>query len=344
MMALLTSTDRYLAIQGYAGVAKTSMLAEAKLLVEAQGYKLRGITVASSAAHELQSKSGIHSSVFPMVHQELKEAPTASLSKTVFIVDEASMLSSHQGHELLKQVERCGARLVTVGDKAQLPSVNTGRIFSLIQDYGIETTVMSDIVRQKNQKAKDAVIAATKGDVRAAIEKLDVQVLGSHEERVNWIARQWLSLTPERREQTLLFAPTHANREVITKLLREGLKQERVLKGMAFTHTVLKAKSIEAVQQRFVAYYQKGDVLRFNQDFKKSQIQQGSYYTVDKITQAHRRDNVLPLINEHGKSIPFALKNMPNYKTHTASFERIIEVYQAKPIELCVGDKVMWTL
>ncbi|MGQ3889953.1 AAA family ATPase [Legionella sp. CNM-1927-20] len=72
MSVLLTSKDRYLVIQGYAGVAKTSMLAKAKLIIESEGYQLHGITVASSAAFELQEKAGIKTDVFPLVHQELK--------------------------------------------------------------------------------------------------------------------------------------------------------------------------------------------------------------------------------------------------------------------------------
>ena len=85
--------------------------------------------------NELQTKAGIKADVFPVVHQELKQASPGSLNKTVFIVDEASMLSSAQGHELIKHVELTGARLVLVSDKAQLPSVNSGRLFWLTQDY-----------------------------------------------------------------------------------------------------------------------------------------------------------------------------------------------------------------
>lgn len=342
MIALLTSKDRFSAIQGYAGVAKTSMLAEAKILIEKKGYTLRGIAVASSAAHELQTKAGIRTDVFPMVHQELKEAPTGSLFKTLFIVDEASMLSSHQGHELLKQIERTSARLVLVGDKAQLPSVNTGRIFSLVQDYGIKTMVMDEIVRQQNQTTKEAVICATKGDIQGAIERLNVQTLATHEERIQWIAEHWLSLSQKQRNETLLFAPTHANRQAITEILREGLKQEGSLNGDAFIQKVLHHKSIEAVQQRFVSYYQKGDVVRFNQNFNKG-IKQGAYFTVGQMTKKHYRENVLPLINQEGKSLNFPLKNLPTYKTHSGPFERIIELYQAKELELLKGDKVMWT-
>ncbi|PWY53879.1 conjugal transfer protein TraI [Legionella qingyii] len=343
MLVLLTSKDRYLAIQGYAGVAKTSMLSEAKLLVEAQGYKLRGVTVASSAAYELQEKAGIKTDVFPLVHQELKDAPIASLSKTIFIVDEASMLSSHQGHELMKHIERTNARLILVGDKAQLPSVNAGRIFGLTQEYGIENTVMDEIVRQKNTVLKEAVIAATQGKVREALDKVDVKERTTHEERITWIANHWLSMPQKGRDETLLFAPTHVHREEITKLIRDGLKQEGILAKEGVHQMVLKAKKMEPIQSRFVAYYEKGDIVRFNQEFRKNDIKSGEYYTVGEISKKNSQDNVLPLINEYGKLIQFKLNNLPKYKSHTAPFERIIELYHAKSLELLPGDKVMWT-
>lgn len=344
MRLILTSKDRYIAIQGYAGVAKTTMLSQARVLIESCGYELRGITVASSAANELQTKAGIPSDVFPVVHQELKRAPIGSLSKTIFIVDEASMLSSAQGHELIKRIEQTDARLVLVGDKAQLPSVNHGRIFGLVQEYDIGMTVMDEIVRQKNPKALEAVMHATKGEVREAVNKLShVEECDTHEARIQWIANHWLSLNPKARQETLLFAPTHANRRAITILLREGLEKEGVLKGESITQTTLKAKSMEAIQQRFVSYYERGDVIRFNQHFPQKKLKQGQYYTVGQMTPKHRDKNVLPFVSEEGKTHLFPLKQLPQYKTHTAAFERVLEVYRPQSLDLKAGDKVMWS-
>lgn len=254
------------------------------------------------------------------------------------------MLSSAQGHELIKRVELTGARLVLVGDKAQLPSVNSGRLFGLTQDYDIQMAVMDEIVRQKNPDALAAVKHATKGEVRQAINKLQhVEELASHDERIQWIANHWLSLPTKERQETLLFAPTHANRCAITERLRTGLEEEGALQGAVHVQKTLKAKTMEAIQQRFVAYYQRGDVIRFNQDFNKNKIKQGDYYTVGQLTQRHRDENALPLINEQGKTLIFPLKNLPQYKTHTAAFERVIEIYQAQTLPLKVGDQVMWT-
>lgn len=343
MQLIITTKDRYLAVQGYAGVAKTTMLAEARKLIEQSGYQIRGITVASSAANELQTKAGIRADVFPVAHQELKNAKVGSLSKTVFIVDEASMLSSAQGHELIKKIEQTNARLILVGDKAQLPSVNSGRIFSLAQEYDINTAMMNEIVRQKNPKALEAVVHATKGEVQEAIDKLaHVEELSTYDERIQWMAKRWLSLGIGEREQTLLFAPTHANRADITAIIRQHLENEGTLKGDAHMQPVLKSKSIEAVQQRFASYYQGGDVLRFNQDIPQNKLKRGCYYRVGSLTKKHRQDNLLPLVDDNGKTYLFALKHLPQYKTHTAVFERVLEVYHSQNLPLNEGDKVLW--
>ncbi len=343
ILTILTSKDRYLAVQGYAGVAKTTMLAEAKSLIESKGFKLRGITVASSAAEELQVKAGIRSDVFPIVHQELKAAARGALSKTVFIVDEASMLSSSQGHELIKRIEYTQARLVFVGDKAQLPTVNNGRLFGLTQEYGIETVVMNEIVRQKNKQALQSVVHATRGEIKESIDNLHhVEEIESHHERIEWIANHWLSQSAQRREETLLFAPTHRDRADITALIRHGLENEGTLTDTGYIQQTLKVKTIEAVQQRFVAYYHQGDVIRFNQDFHQNKTKREHYYTVGQISKSQYRDNILPLIDEKGKTYLFALKHLPQYKTHTAAFERILEIYSPQALELKVGDKVIW--
>ena len=343
MLSLLTSEDRFIAIQGYAGVAKTTMLNVAREMITDKGYRIRGITVASSAANEMRKKAGIQCDVFPMVHAELKRAKDNSLQKTVFIVDEASMLSSPQGHELARLVEQKGARLCFVGDDAQLPSVKNGRTFGLIQDYDVHTSVMDEIVRQDNQPAKESVEHATRGEIYDALAMLhEVKELGTHEERIEHLANAWLNLTPDVRKKTLLFAPTHANRADITAIIRDGLEKEGALSGKAWKHTVLRARPLEDIQLHFAGLYEEGNVIRFNQDFKRNKITSGDYFTVGHITATHRRDNVLPLLREDGRALSFQLKQLPEYKTHTAGFSRIMEVYQTTELEIKQGDTLLW--
>lgn len=341
MRTILTTKDRFLAVQGYAGVAKTTMLKETSALIRDKGYILRGLAVSSSAVNELQTKGNIKSAVFPIIYQELQDAKTGSLEKTIYIVDESSMLSSQQGHALIKNIERTHARLILIGDRAQLPSVNNGRIFGLIQDYGISTTTMHEIVRQRNQKLKEAVILTTQGNIKDAAQKLDIKELATHDERISTIAKMWLEKSPSARDKTLLFAATNKDRLSITNLIRNGLKQEGSFGTEIYTQATLIAKPFAAIHQRFTSFYQKDDVIRFNQSYKSHSIQYGGYYTVCKIKPNHLQNNLLPIVDDKGKEILFPLKLLPRYKTHNAAFERIIEVYKKHAIEIQLGDKLM---
>jgi conjugative transfer relaxase protein TraI len=344
MTQFLTTNDRYMAIQGYAGTGKTTMLRLTREVAEAAGFDVRGIAVNSSAANELKVKGGINADVFPIVHGELMRAANAGLQKTVFIVDEASMLSSPQGHELIKLIEQKGARLYMVGDDAQLPSVKNGRIFGLSQEYGIQTTEMVDNIRQLNPQLKESVHHAIDGQVYDAVKKInEVREFKTHEERVAAVANSYLQLSHHVRENTLLFAPTHANRREITVIIRDGLKKEGTLGDNQTLLTVLKPKALEEAQLYHAQYYSKGDVIRFNHQSKRYGIERGEYLTVDRVSQEHKRDNALRLIHKNGKAFNFRLNELPAYKPTRAGFSRHIEVYQQEELELADGDRILWT-
>jgi conjugative transfer relaxase protein TraI len=344
MIQFLTTTDRYMAIQGYAGTGKTTMLKLTREIAESAGYQVRGLAVNSSAANELKSKGGIHADVFPVVHGELLRAKKDEFNNTIFIVDESSMLSSPQGHELIKLIEQNSSRLYLVGDDSQLPTVKNGRTFGLSQEYGIHTVEMTDNIRQKNSQLKEAVHHAIDNEVYDAVEHInDVRELNTHNERIAEMANSYLKLSQHVRENTLLFAPTHANRREITALIREGLKEEGTLAENSMYFPVLKAKSLEEVQLHYAQYYSKGDVIRFNHHSKRYGIASGDYLVVDKISQENRKNNSLRLINTNGKSFNFRLNELPAYKSTRAGFNRHIEVYQQEELELASGDRIIWT-
>lgn len=344
MVQFLTNNDRYMAIQGYAGVGKTTMLKLTGEIARASGFELRGITVTSTAAIELNGKGGIKADVFPIVHGELLRAEKGCFEKTIFIVDEASMLSSPQGHELIKLIEQKGARLYLVGDDSQFHSVKNGRIFGLTQQYGIQTAEMTDNIRQLNQPLKEAVHHAIDGDIYDALNKInEVREFKTHDERILHVANCYLHLSSHVREHTLLFAPTHANRQEITSIIRAGLKKEGAISQNDTLHTVLKPKMLEEAQLYYAQYYTKGDVLRFNHESKRFGINKGEYLTVSMVSPANKRDNTLVLERENGNKITFRLNELPKYKSTRAGFSRHIEVYKPESLEIADGDRILWT-
>lgn len=344
LMHVFTSTDRFNAIQGYAGTGKTTMLQLTKRLASDKGFKLRGMAVTSSAVNELREKAGIRSDVFPIVHQELLKAPKNSLKNTLFILDEASMLSTTQGHELIKLIEQKGARLLLIGDDSQLSSVKCGRIFGQAQEYGISTIQMTDIIRQTNARTKESVRDAISRDLYDSLQKLDeVREFKSHDERVEAIAHHWLNLSSQVREKTLVFAPTHANRRDITQIMRDSLKKEGALIGKEHVINTLKARAMEEIQHHHPQYYQQGDVLRFNLKLPRSGIRPGDYLTVNVMTEKHRKNKTVPLLTTEGKSVVLHLKDLPIYTPSRAGLNRPIEFYEATSLALCAQDKVLIT-
>lgn len=342
MISFLTTNDRYIAIQGYAGTGKTTMLRLTNELASQQGYTIRGITAGSSAAHELSVKGGLDATTFARELGRLLRQKQ-DLSKTIFVVDEASMLSNPQGHKIIKLVEQFNTQLKIIGDKAQLPSPSSGRWFSVVQDYGIHTMAMTDNLRQKKEQLKESALHASRGEVYDAVEKLThVHTEPTYLERVQYMAKLWLSLTPSERDNTLCFAPTHRNRHDITAILRKALQQEGRLTGATYQQTVLKERNLTSIQLRNSMYYSSQDVIRFNTPISRYRIQAGDYFSVNPLSDQNKRKNTLSLKRANGKSVILPLASLPKFKTHQKDLERPIEVYQQDQLQLMVGDKIQW--
>lgn len=344
LLSLFNCQDRFIAIQGYAGTGKTTMMHLTRELAEKNGYNLMGLAVTASAARELSHKAGIASDVFQVVHARVKHLSPEVAKKTLVILDEASLISSAQGHALIRDIERVGARLCLVGDDAQLPTVKNGRIFGLTQDFGIQTSEMRDIIRQQNTRLKEAVHHAINRDVYDALSKLDgIIESDQRDERITAVAERYLNFDKGERDNVLIFAPRHTDRQSISEAIRGRLQTLGELRGEAHRLLRLTPRNLEEIQTHFSRYYKAGDVIRFNIDIKKHGIQSGDYLRVINIGKEERSKNTILLQNEAGKSLSFALDLLPKYKSTEAGMQRSIEVYSQSTIELQEGDKITWT-
>ena len=339
--SFLTTKDRFIAIQGFAGTGKTTMMKLAKEMSAIHGYDIRGITAGSSAAHELETKGNIDARTFARELSRLKSLK-GDLSKTIFVVDEGSMLSNPQFHKIIKLVDDFGAQLKAVGDKAQLPTPSSGKPFAIAQEYGIHTTEMTDNLRQKDPDLKESAIHAGRGEIFDAIQKLThVEELETYDERVQFLAQKWLSLSKVERDKTLCFAPRHTNRRDITQIMRATLKEESSLQGDAYHQDVLKERAIPSIKLRECVYYKPNDVIRFNLSIPRYGIRTGDYLTVGTLSEKNKAQKSLPLSFE-GKKINFHLKHLPEFRTENKDLERPIEVYYKDSIELLAGDKIQF--
>ena len=301
-----------------------------------------GVTAGSSAANELTVKGGLNAATFARELIALNKNKT-DLSKTIFVVDEASMLSNPQGHKIIQLIDDAGSQCKIIGDKAQLPSPSSGRLFGVMQDFGIQTVEMTDNLRQEEGLLKEAAIHAGRGEIYDAVEKLtQVKECATYSERINEMAKTWLSLSVSERDKTLCFAPTHKNRKDITEVIRHALVDEGGLKGRVLMQNTLTNRPITSIESRKSQYYTKDEVLRFNISLPRYGITSGDYLGVQDITHKHKKNNTLSLTRDNGRTITIPLSALPKFQEDCKDLERPIEIYRKAKIELQVGDKIQW--
>ncbi len=211
---LLLSSHAVTGIQGSAGTAKTTtVLSTYARATRDRGFEVRALARTATAAAVLGNAIGTeHMNVARMLGTTSPIA-CGDHPPEVWVVDEASMLGARDAEALLAQARNQGARLVLVGDVDQLGSVEAGRAFGQLQDAGMATFRLEEIVRQSNPHTKAAVEAMLDGDAKAAFEALDagggrVVEQPDTQTRQAVLSRDFAALTREERARTLVLDPT----------------------------------------------------------------------------------------------------------------------------------------
>ena len=153
---ILLSRDRIVGVQGHAGSGKTTMLRMVKELLG--GKTILGLAPSASAARVLAREAGIPSRTlqwFLIRHEDLSDPARlararAEFAGAVLAVDEASMIDTVRMEALLQIARDLGvARVVLVGDTAQLRAVDAGQPFRVLQKAGMATALMDRVLRQE---------------------------------------------------------------------------------------------------------------------------------------------------------------------------------------------------
>ena len=329
---ILLADDRVVGVQGRAGTGKTTMLRHVREL--AGGRRVVGLAPSAAAARVLERETGIEARTLQWFLTRCRGADDKVrevFGGSVLVLDEASMVSTDQMRELMRIADGLGvARLVLVGDRSQLRAVEAGQPFRQLQEAGMTTARMEDILRQKNPALKAAVLSVLAGDPAEAVEMLGA---GVHEVDYDDLgtraAEAWLALDPETRDGTLLLAPTHALREEINAAVREGLAGEGVLRGKTLTIDRLVSLGMTRAEKGDARNYREDDVVVFNQDLVNYRVGKDDVLTVSGIG----HDSV---ILDHPDGKPRRIRPAGGVRYR-------LEVYETREIELRAGDRIRWT-
>ena len=147
----VTRARDLVAVVGYAGTGKSTMLGVARQAWEAAGYRVRGAALSGVAAEGLEAGSGIPSRTLASLEWGWKEGREADrlTARDVLVVDEAGMIGSRQMERVLSAAQAAGAKVVLVGDPEQLQAIEAGAAFRAI----VERVGAAEITEVRRQRA-----------------------------------------------------------------------------------------------------------------------------------------------------------------------------------------------
>ena len=338
---ILLSPHVTVGVQGHAGSGKTTMLrAVAELAGERQ---IVGLAPSASAARVLEGEADIPARTLQwfltryrdvgdgIASPEKTEEARNALGGSVLILDEASMVGTTQMRALTRiAAETRVERLALIGDRRQLRAVEAGQPFALLQDAGMPTARMDEVVRQRDADLRQAVLHMVADEPRLAVEELGNGVLETDGDELGRKAAQlWLDLDPDLRPGTAILAPTHELRVEINAAVRHGLEDEGVLHGPELEIERYVNLHLTRSQKGDIANYREGDVAVFHHDVYGVRAKAGDACRVTEVG-----DERVVLTLPGGKERTIDPSGYIRYR---------LDLFETRPMVLKAGDRVRWT-
>ncbi|MFL3617363.1 conjugative transfer relaxase/helicase TraI [Escherichia coli] len=355
---ILESTDRFIGIQGYAGVGKTTqlktVLAALETLPADQRPDVVGLAPTHRAVGEMADvgvKAQTLASFLMDVERRIQGGEKPDFSKTLFLVDESSMVGNRDMADAMGYIAAGGGRAVLSGDRDQLLPVDNGAPFTLLQERSpLDTAIMQDIVRQ-SPALKPAIESVIARQVPAALDTIRsvtpdtvprtqgrwspvqsvVAIPQTKEQKeeqgdrvIQAIVDDFTGRTADARDNTLIVTQTNADKNAINTAIHAQL-QERGELGREVAITVLERVKTQTDRLKSVAGMaaQHGNIALIND----------RYYTI-RAGQDSRQNGYVELVDETGQAQALS------------AFEsslRDIAVFKPREIKVSVGEKVSFS-
>ncbi|WIN10157.1 MULTISPECIES: MobF family relaxase [Pseudomonas] len=343
---IVSTSNRFVGIQGDAGTGKTYSVERAVQLIETvnkavgngneeNGFRILALAPYGNQVAALKNEGLDAHTLASFFHTKEKNLD----EKTIIILDEAGVVGARQTEQLMRLVEKSGARLVQLGDTKQTEAIEAGKPFAQLQQAGMQTARISEIQRQKDPMLKRAVEFAAEGLTRKSVENIaHVEELRFAGDRHKAIVNDYMKLKPSERLETLIVAGTNKDRKQINEMARHALD----LVGKGQKYETLNRVDMTQAERRYAPSFKKGMVIQPEKNYLKFGLVRGATYTVDEalpgnILVVTARDGTTYTLNPRGVT----KLSVYNADTPELSPGDVIRITRPNPaLDLTNGDRM----
>jgi ATP-dependent exoDNAse (exonuclease V) alpha subunit len=249
--------------------------------------------------------------------------------KRLYVLDESSLASTRQVHEFVNRLHPKD-RVLLVGDRRQHEAVEAGRPFAQLQDAGMKTVKLEEIVRQKDPELKQVVEQLAQGEVLEAIQNLDrqgrVHEIQGRDERIAAIAKEYAK-SPE---NTLVISPDNRSRIEINERVHAEMQRSGLVSNEEYRfRTLVPRQDLTGADRTWAERYEVGNVLRYSRASKETGIGKGEYTQVKSIDAPKNR---LTVELQDGTQ-----------RTYDPRRQQGVSVFREEMRSFSVGDRVQFT-
>jgi conjugative relaxase-like TrwC/TraI family protein len=233
---ILSSGNAVDCVVGDAGTGKTFSFEIAHKILAAHGFKMGGGALAAVAAQELAEKANMGSSTIASLLWRIDNPSPRFIENLpdVLVIDEAAMVGTKAAGKLIDFCRKHKMKLIFVGDAKQIPAIEAGGFFSLIDDE-IGSARLHENYRQRANAAHVELVNEWRDGhagvaLRLAAQLGKLNVASNESEMLEQMMAGWAS-DPLRAEAVMI-----AVRHVEVRALNKAAQRARLEAGEILDH------------------------------------------------------------------------------------------------------------
>ena len=232
-------------------------------------------------------------------------------------------------HEFLHRLKE-DDRVLLVGDVRQHQGVEAGRPFEQLQEAGMQTAHLDEIVRQRDPALKHAVEELARGNIREALADLQqqgrVHEIADHQERMAAVAKAYVASS----EETLVVSPDNKSRRELNEVIHRELQSVgKIAEEEHGVRVLVPRQEMTGADRQWAAQYEEGDVVRYSRGSKAVGLEAGEYATVRRVD---ADQNLLTVEKSDGEQLTYDPRRLHG-----------VSVYKEEARDFSEGDRVQFT-